>query len=210
MARTVLFLLGLFQVSWAASSIYDFSVTKAGGSEVSLSDFKSPVTLIVNTASQCGFTAQYGGLQALYTKFPGKLEILAFPCNGFFAQEPGDDASIQAFVKDTYGVTFNVFAKTDVNGPSAHPLFDYLKEMTSADPVGLASWAPAAAGRERDVQWNFSSTCASSLHRPHPESVLTCTSPPPLPAALYTIQSFSASMACRSSALTSTSSRVRL
>ena len=155
----VLSLLLSLQLASAASSIYDFSVTKAGGSQVSLSNFKAPVTLIVNTASQCGFTSQYAGLQSLATQFAGTLSILAFPCNGFFAQEPGDDASIQAFVKDTYGVTFNVFAKVEsVNGDDAHPLFDYLKQMTSADPVAQAPWAKAPAGRERDVQWNFSST----------------------------------------------------
>lgn len=177
----VLALLGLvLQVAEGASSIYDFSVAKAGGSEVSLSNFKAPVTLIVNTASKCGFTAQYNGLQSLYTQFAGKLEILAFPCNGFFAQEPGDDASIQAFVKDTYGVTFNVFAKVEVNGPDSHPLFDYLKDMTSADPVGLASWAKPSPGRERDVQWNFSSTRARSVQTPpRPE----CRSPAHSPRA---------------------------
>jgi len=108
-------------------SIYDFKVKTKRGEEKSLSDYKGKVLLIVNTASKCGFTPQYEGLQAIYDKYKDRgLEILGFPCNQFAGQEPGTDEEVQTFCKVNYGVSFPIFAKGDVRGESAQPLFKYL------------------------------------------------------------------------------------
>jgi len=111
-------------------SIYDFSVKTAQGTDKSLADYKGKVLLIVNTASKCGFTPQYTELQALYEKLHEKgFEILAFPCDQFAHQEPGSDAEIQSFCQMNFGVTFPVFAKIEVNGKTAAPLFQYLRKQ---------------------------------------------------------------------------------
>ncbi len=102
-------------------SIYDFSAQGNDGQDVSLGQFQGKVLLIVNTASRCGFTPQYKGLQELYEKYQGKLEILGFPCNQFAAQEPASNAEIFEFCDRTYGVTFPLFAKVEVNGMGALP-----------------------------------------------------------------------------------------
>ena len=108
--------------------IYDFKVEDAQGNRHSLAQYKGKVLLVVNTASQCGYTPQYKGLQALYEQWREKgLEILAFPCNQFAGQEPEDNATIQRFCQRNYSVTFPVFAKIEVNGPDAHPLYKYLR-----------------------------------------------------------------------------------
>lgn len=139
------------------SSIYDFTVERADGSQVQLDEYRSPVALVVNTASKCGFTPHYKGLQELYERFgPKGLQVLAFPCGQFFSQEFETNEEIQNFVKTNYGVTFPVFAKVDVNGAGASPLFTFLKEGTNGDAVAPAPWAPKGPGEERDVQWNFS------------------------------------------------------
>lgn len=105
--------------------------------------YKGNVLLIVNTASKCGFTKQYAGLQALYEKYKDQgLEILAFPCNQFGHQEPGDDAAIKNFCTDTFGVTFPVMAKIEVNGEGAHPLYKELKKAQG----GLLG---------NEIKWNF-------------------------------------------------------
>ena len=124
--------------------ITDFAVMTAGGDRTSLDAFTGKVLLIVNTASKCGFTPQYDGLEALHRDYGERgFEVLAFPCNQFGAQEPGDAAEIAAFCSLTYDVTFPVFAKIDVNGGNADPLFDRLKR----DAPGLmGSWA---------IKWNF-------------------------------------------------------
>ncbi|MDQ0191188.1 glutathione peroxidase [Alicyclobacillus cycloheptanicus] len=125
-------------------NIYDFTVQAADGHEVSLRDYEGKVLLIVNTASKCGFTPQYKGLEALHQRFAGRgFSVLGFPCNQFGGQEPGTNEEIQAFCERTYGVTFPVFAKIDVNGPNAHPLYQYL---TSEKPGILSSEA---------IKWNF-------------------------------------------------------
>jgi glutathione peroxidase len=125
-------------------SLYDFTVKAADGSPVPLSDYRRTVLLIVNTASKCGFTPQYEGLEALYRKYKGKgLVVLGFPCNQFGAQEPGDAAEIADFCSTTYAVTFPVVAKIDVNGPNADPLYDFL---THARRGILGSAA---------IKWNF-------------------------------------------------------
>lgn len=110
-------------------SVYDFSAKTIDGQEISLSQFKGKVLLIVNTASKCGFTPQYEGLESLYTKYKAQgLEILGFPSNQFAEQEPGTNTEIKGFCAINYGVTFPMFEKTDVRGDTAHPLFKYLCE----------------------------------------------------------------------------------
>ena len=126
------------------SAITDFTVTGADGRPLSLDQWRGKVLLIVNTASKCGFTPQYAGLEELHREFgPRGFEVLGFPCNQFGAQEPGDAEEIANFCSLTYDVTFPVFAKIDVNGASADPLFERLK----ADAPGLMG--------SKAVKWNF-------------------------------------------------------
>jgi glutathione peroxidase len=126
------------------TAITDFHVRAADGSDVALSAYAGKVLLIVNTASKCGFTPQYEGLEALHRDYAGKdFEVLGFPCNQFGAQEPGDAAEIASFCSLTYDVTFPVFAKVDVNGSGADPLFAALKKQ-----------APGFLGTEA-IKWNF-------------------------------------------------------
>jgi len=109
-------------------SISDFTATLNNGTPQPLSAYKGKVLLIVNTASQCGFTPQYKGLQELYAKYHDRgLEILGFPCDQFGHQEPGSDAEIASFCEVNYGVTFPLFSKIEVNGDNAHPLYKWLK-----------------------------------------------------------------------------------
>ncbi len=111
-------------------SIYDFTVKDAQGSDVRLSDYKGKVLLIVNTATGCGFTPQYEGLQALYETYQAQgLEILDFPCNQFGHQAPGTEEEIVTFCKGRFGVTFRQFAKINVNGEDESPLYTYLKSQ---------------------------------------------------------------------------------
>ena len=124
--------------------IYNFSCTNVNGEETSLSDYSGKALLIVNTASKCGFTPQYQGLQDLYKEYSGKgLEILGFPCNQFGNQEPGSDEEISLFCSTKYDVTFPLFSKIEVNGPAAHPLFKF-----------LTSSKPGLLGSEK-IKWNF-------------------------------------------------------
>ncbi len=124
-------------------SIYDFKVKTIDGKEISLSDYKNKVLLIVNVASHCGFTPQYKGLQELYKTYKDKgFEILGFPCNQFGEQEPGTNEDIKQFCSTNYGVTFPLFDKIDVNGENAHPLYKYLK---TAKPGFL----------NESIKWNF-------------------------------------------------------
>jgi glutathione peroxidase len=126
------------------SVITKFSVKAADGASVDLSAYAGKVLLIVNTASKCGFTPQYEGLEALHRRYaPRGFEVLAFPCNQFGHQEPGDAAEIANFCSTTYDVTFPVFAKIDVNGDGADPLFKALKE----DAPGLLG--------SKAIKWNF-------------------------------------------------------
>ncbi len=111
------------------TNVYDFSAKTLEGEDVSLSKFRGQVLLIVNTASKCGFTPQYEGLEKLYEKLHGEgLTVLGFPCNQFGHQEPGSESEIGAFCQKNYGVSFPMFAKVDVNGDDAHPLYKYLKK----------------------------------------------------------------------------------
>lgn len=126
------------------TSIYDFTARTIDGAERSLDEYRGKVLLIVNTASQCGFTPQYKGLEALHRKYADKgVEVLGFPCNQFGKQEPGDADEIKNFCSLTYDVTFPMFQKIDVNGPKAHPLYDYL---TRAKRGVLGT---------RAIKWNF-------------------------------------------------------
>uniref|UniRef100_UPI0032B1C49E glutathione peroxidase n=1 Tax=uncultured Brevundimonas sp. TaxID=213418 RepID=UPI0032B1C49E len=110
------------------TSVYDFSARAIDGAEVSLDRFRGQALLIVNTASKCGFTGQYEGLEKLHRDFAdAPFEVLGFPCNQFGNQEPGDAEEIASFCKLTYDVTFPMFAKIDVNGPGAAPLYEWLK-----------------------------------------------------------------------------------
>jgi len=125
-------------------SIYQFSAKTIDGNELSLQTFKGKVLLIVNTASKCGFTPQYKELQYLYEKYQNHgFEILAFPSNQFGEQEPGTEEEIKQFCSLNYGVTFQLFSKTDVKGRAIHPLFKYLTEE-----------APGLLGLE-GIKWNF-------------------------------------------------------
>lgn len=124
------------------ASLFDITVQTAGGKPQPLADFQGKVILLVNTASACGYTPQYKELQALYDTWHTKgLVILAFPCNQFGAQEPGTNAEIQQFCQINYGVSFPVFAKIDVNGENAHPLYQYLHTLDGT--LG------------EDIRWNF-------------------------------------------------------
>jgi glutathione peroxidase len=126
------------------SGIHDFKADSLGGAPVDLSAYRGKVLLIVNTASNCGFTPQYKGLEAVYQQFRDRgVEVLGFPCNQFGAQEPGSADEIGAFCEKNYGVTFPLFAKIDVNGDAAHPLFKHLKKE-----------APGLLGSEA-IKWNF-------------------------------------------------------
>jgi glutathione peroxidase len=128
----------------ADPSLYDIDVRTIDGEMQSLGAYRGKTLLIVNVASQCGFTPQYAGLEALFRKYKNQgLVVLGFPCNQFGRQEPGTEADIQNFCTSSYGVTFPLFAKIDVNGPGTHPLYQRLK---SAQPGLLGTTA---------IKWNF-------------------------------------------------------
>jgi len=126
------------------NTIYQFKVNTLQGKEISLSDYKGKVVLIVNTASKCGLTPQYEGLESLYEKYKDQdFVILGFPCNQFGEQEPGTSAEIGEFCSINYGVSFPMFEKIDVNGDNAHPLYVFLKNKKSDAILG------------KSIKWNF-------------------------------------------------------
>ena len=128
----------------AMPTAYDFEATSLDGKPRSLREFSGKVLLIVNTASKCGFTPQYEGLEGLFKRFhPRGFEVLGFPCNQFGRQEPGSESEISAFCERNYGVTFPMFGKVDVNGPSAHPLYKWLR----TNATGILG--------TRRIKWNF-------------------------------------------------------
>jgi glutathione peroxidase len=128
-------------------SVYEFSAQLLDGRTVSLGEFRGRVLLIVNTASKCGFTPQYAGLQELNRAYRQQgFDVLAFPCNQFGRQEPGTAVEIEAFCEKNYGVSFPIFAKIDVNGEQAHPLFRFLKR---SKPGVFGAFSGGA------IRWNF-------------------------------------------------------
>lgn len=126
------------------NTLYRFSAKTLTGKNLDLKHYQGKVALVVNTASECGFTPQYAGLEALHKKYHEQgLEVLGFPCNQFGAQEPGDAAQIGEFCKNNYGVSFQMFDKIEVNGPNAHPLYQWLTQA-----------APGIMG-SNEIKWNF-------------------------------------------------------
>lgn len=125
------------------NDFYGLSATALNGQQISFDRYRDKVVLVVNTASKCGLTPQYEGLQELYARYGDKgLEVLGFPCNQFANQEPGDAQGIQEYCRVNYGVTFQMFDKIDVNGPGTHPVFQWLKSRFPA------------FGR-KEIKWNF-------------------------------------------------------
>ena len=126
------------------TTVLDFSAARANGEDTALSEFSGKVLLIVNTASKCGFTPQYEGLESLQKSYGERgFSVLAFPCNQFGGQEPGNEAEIQSFCDLNYKTSFPLFSKIEVNGAASHPLFIHLKERT-----------PGVLGSKR-IKWNF-------------------------------------------------------
>lgn len=126
------------------TSVYDFTARTLDGRDTALSEFRGKALLIVNTASKCGFTPQYAGLQSLHDAYKDRgFAVLGFPCNQFGAQEPGDESEIGTFCERNYGVGFPMFAKVDVNGPNTHPIYVHLKRE-----------APGLLG-SKAIKWNF-------------------------------------------------------
>jgi glutathione peroxidase len=134
-------LLSAFVLS--SSSVYDISLSKISGETFKLSDFKGKKILVVNTASKCGYTSQYGDLEKLYQANKDKLEIIGMPCNQFMGQEPGQNAEISAFCKKNYGVTFTLLEKGHVKGSKQHPLYNWL---TKKENNGVDNY---------NITWNF-------------------------------------------------------
>jgi glutathione peroxidase len=129
--------------SFAASNVYDFTLNNIDGKPMPLADFKGKVVLMVNVASQCGYTPQYSGLEALYEKYKGEgFVIVGFPANNFGAQEPGTNEEIKTFCSRKYNVTFPMYSKVSVKGDDQTPLYKYLTKDTAAPIAG-------------DVKWNF-------------------------------------------------------
>ena len=145
--------------------IYDFKALTSKGKELDFAQFEGKVLLIVNTASKCGFTPQFAGLEALNQKYKDKgLVVIGFPCNQFKEQDPGTDSQIEEFCQINYGVSFQIMKKIDVNGSSADPIFEYLKEQAPTKAYnGLKAKAAKAlfktisnsVEKDSDIKWNF-------------------------------------------------------
>jgi glutathione peroxidase len=146
-----------------AKNVYDFSVTQMGGKKTTLADYKGQVLLLVNTASKCGLTPQYEGLEAVYRKYKNDgLQVLGFPANEFLAQEPGTNSEIQEFCKMKFGVDFPMFEKIVVKGEGQHPLYNFLTtthpEATMKPGGTLLEKLKAGGlltGKPEDIKWNF-------------------------------------------------------
>jgi glutathione peroxidase len=135
-------------------NVFDFQAALLDGTPIALSRYRGKVLLIVNTASACGFTPQYKGLEEVYRQFRERgVEVLGFPCNQFGKQEPGGEAEIGAFCEKNYGVSFPLFAKIEVNGPDSHPLFRHLKHE-----------APGLLGTQR-IKWNSPNSLSVQMAR---------------------------------------------
>ena len=164
-------LLGLLTLGAAAqnekamASIYDFTTLNNKGKEVNFKDYEGKVLLIVNTASKCGFTPQYDGLEALYQQYKDKgLVVIGFPCDQFAGQEPGSNEQIEEFCRLNHGVTFPLMAKTDVNGANAEPIFEFLKAKAPTEQYEgfkakathkLLKGLSKSVEKDSDILWNF-------------------------------------------------------
>lgn len=147
------------------AKVYDFKALSNKGAEVDFSQYEGKVLMIVNTASKCGFTPQYDGLEALYQKYKDQgLVIVGFPCDQFAHQEPGSDEEIAEFCRLNHGVTFPLMAKIEVNGANAHPIYEYLKSCAPDEEyVGFKAKASAklfntiskSVEKYSDIKWNF-------------------------------------------------------
>ncbi len=145
--------------------IYDFKALTSRGKEIDFSEFEGKVLLIVNTASKCGFTPQFAGLEELNKKYKDQgLVVIGFPCNQFKEQDPADDSKIEEFCQINYGVTFQIMKKGDVNGPDAQPIFEYLKSQAPTEEYhGLKAKAASklfktistSVEKDSDIKWNF-------------------------------------------------------
>lgn len=145
------------------TSLHDFSATAIDGTEVDLSTYDGKVVLVVNTASQCGLTPQYEGLQQLYDKYADQgLVVLGFPCDQFGHQEPGDETEIAQFCSRNYGVSFPMFAKIEVNGDGTHPVFQWLKSEKGGLLGGSIKWnfTKFLVGRDGEVLERYAPTTA--------------------------------------------------
>ncbi len=147
------------------ASIYDYKAVASNGKEIDFRQFEGKVLLIINTASKCGFTPQFEGLEQLNEKYRDRgLVCIGFPCNQFANQDPGTDGEIQEFCQVNYGVTFQIMKKVDVNGKDEHPIFTYLKEQAPTEEYhGLKAKAAAtmfktiskSVEKDSDIKWNF-------------------------------------------------------
>ncbi|MBR1789707.1 MAG: glutathione peroxidase [Bacteroidaceae bacterium] len=147
------------------ASIYDFKALTSKGKELDFAQFEGKVLIVVNTASKCGFTHQFAGLETLYQKYKDRgLCIVGFPCNQFMEQDPGSDSEIEGFCQLNYGVTFQIMKKVDVNGSEATPIFEYLKAQAPTEEYhGLKAKGMKAlfkkisksVEKDSDIKWNF-------------------------------------------------------
>ena len=145
--------------------IYEFKAFTSKGKEIDFSQFEGKVLLIVNTASKCGFTPQFQGLEELNKKYKDQgLVIIGFPCNQFKEQDPGSDSQIEEFCQLNYGVTFQIMKKTDVNGPAAEPIFEYLKSVAPTEEYhglkakgvhAMLKTISKSVEKDSDILWNF-------------------------------------------------------
>ena len=147
------------------TQIYDFKALTSKGKELDFAQFRGKVLLIVNTASKCGFTPQFAGLEELNKKYKDRgLVVIGFPCNQFKEQDPGSDGQIEEFCQLNYGVSFQIMKKTDVNGADAEPIFEYLKSQAPTEEYSGLKAKPAKAlfktlsksvEKDSDIKWNF-------------------------------------------------------
>lgn len=145
--------------------IYDYKAVASNGQEIDFAQFEGKVLLIINTASKCGFTPQFDGLEKLNEKYRDKgLVVIGFPCNQFASQDPGTDGEIESFCRLNYGVSFQIMKKIDVNGANAHPIFKYLKEQAPTETANglkaklsntMFSKISKSMESKSDIKWNF-------------------------------------------------------
>lgn len=156
-------------------TVYDFKANDIMGQEVELADYKGQVLMIVNTASECGLTPQFAGLEELYQEYKEQgFEILGFPCNQFASQDSGTNEEIKEFCQLNYGVTFKMFEKIKVNGNEAHPLFKYLKKETGSLLGGIIKWnfTKFLINREGNVVQRYAPTTEPEKTREDIEKLL--------------------------------------